>query len=87
MVKFMKEFLSFQGVGGWLLESLLDYMWGVRLLWLTWTKNLSLLYDFERGKTYTTRENDASVIFQHITLVLVSQAISKVIIRKCLINL
>ena len=35
MVNFMKEFLSFQGVGGWLdLESLLDYLWGVRLLWL-----------------------------------------------------
>ena len=88
MVNFMKEFLSFQGVGGWLdLESLLDYMWGVRLLWLAWTKNISLLYDFERGKTYSTRENDASVIFQYITLFLVSQATSKVIIRKCLINL
>ena len=34
-----------------------------------------------------TRAKDASVIFQRITLLLVSQATSKVIIRKCLANM
>ena len=34
-----------------------------------------------------TRANDASVIFQRITLLLVSQTTSKVITIKCLLNL
>ena len=34
-----------------------------------------------------TRAKDASVIFQRITLLLVSQATSKVLIRECLANL
>ena len=38
-----------------------------------------------KGITHT-RAIDASVIFQRFTLLLVSQATSKVIIKKCLLN-
>lgn len=49
-------------------------------------KSLLVVWPWKE-KTYTTRENDASVIFLHITLFLISQATSKLIISKCLINL
>ena len=86
MVNVMKELLSFQGVGGCLLELLLDQLCCAEIALVGLNENLSLLNNFERKKTYTTRENIASVIIQHITLLLVSQATSKVIIRKCLIK-
>ena len=51
--------------------------------WLAWTNSLSLCKTL-KGINHT-KAKDASVIFQRITLLLVSQATSKV--RKCLLNL
>ena len=77
MVNFIKEFLSFQ-------KELEVVFWSYY-----WTSCAAWHYFayIQRKKTYTTRENDASVIFQHIKLFLISQTTSKVIIRKFLINL
>lgn len=55
---------------------------------LVGVNNKSLLVVWlSKEKTYTTRENDASEIFQRITLLWVSQATSKVIVRTFFINL
>ena len=53
-------------------------------------QSLLILCDFERNKPYITRTNDASLIFQRITILFESQgrqATSKNIVKKCLLNL
>ena len=49
-------------------------------------QKISPLFKVLKGINHT-RANDASVIFQRITLLLVSQATSKIITIKCLLNL
>ena len=54
-------------------------------IWFGWLERiLSPFFKALKGINYKNA-NDASVIFQRITLLLVSQATSKV--RKCLLNL